>query len=74
MPWRPRRRRPGACPGSATGPVLRACSSKAAWAGPRETIYATGALWTYAQLVGPAHLGACTHPGGAEEKHVYMDL
>jgi dihydroxy-acid dehydratase len=45
-----------------------------AWSGPRETIYATGALWKYAQLVGPAHLGACTHPGGAAERHVYMDL
>jgi dihydroxy-acid dehydratase len=47
---------------------------RAEWKGPRETIYATGALWKYAQLVGPAHLGACTHPGGAAEKHVYMDL
>ena len=47
---------------------------RAAWTGPRETIYATGALWKYAQLVGPAHLGACTHPGGGAEKHVYMDL
>jgi dihydroxy-acid dehydratase len=45
-----------------------------AWTGPRATIYATGALWKYAQLVGPAHLGACTHPGGAAERHVYMDL
>jgi dihydroxy-acid dehydratase len=45
-----------------------------AWKGPRETIYATGALWKYAQLVGPAHLGACTHPGGTAERHVYMDL
>jgi dihydroxy-acid dehydratase len=44
------------------------------WKGPRETIYATGALWKYAQLVGPAHLGACTHPGGTAERHVYMDL
>jgi dihydroxy-acid dehydratase len=47
---------------------------RAEWAGPRETIYATGALWKYAQLVGPAHLGACTHPGGGAERHVYMDL
>jgi dihydroxy-acid dehydratase len=47
---------------------------RADWKGPRETIYATGALWKYAQLVGPAYLGACTHPGGAAEKHVYMDL
>jgi dihydroxy-acid dehydratase len=47
---------------------------RAAWGGPRETIYATGALWKYAQLVGPAHLGACTHPGAVAERHVYMDL
>jgi len=45
-----------------------------AWSGPRETIYATGALWKYAQLVGPANLGACTHPGAKAERHVYMDL
>jgi dihydroxy-acid dehydratase len=25
---------------------------KAQWAGPRDTIYASGALWKYAQLVG----------------------
>ncbi len=47
---------------------------RAEWQGPRETIYATGALWKYAQLVGPAKLGACTHPGGKFERHVYMDL
>ncbi|UWQ21889.1 dihydroxy-acid dehydratase [Jannaschia sp. W003] len=47
---------------------------RAEWGGPRETIYATGALWKYAQLVGPARTGAPTHPGGAREKHVYMDL
>jgi dihydroxy-acid dehydratase len=47
---------------------------KAAWAGPRETIYASGALWKYAQLVGGAKLGAVTHPGGKEERHEYMDL
>jgi len=47
---------------------------KANWKGPRETIYATGALWKYAQLVGPAVDGAVTHPGGAKEKHVYADL
>ncbi|NRA98999.1 MAG: dihydroxy-acid dehydratase [Rhodobacteraceae bacterium] len=44
------------------------------WGGPRETIYATGALWKYAQLVGSAKLGAATHPGGKLEKHIYMDL
>ncbi|WP_296766175.1 dihydroxy-acid dehydratase [Sediminimonas sp.] len=44
------------------------------WAGPRETIYASGALWKYAQLVGETYKGAVTHPGGKAEKHVYMDL
>ena len=44
------------------------------WGGARETIYASGALWKYAQLVGSARLGACTHPGAAAESHVYMDL
>ena len=44
------------------------------WKGPRETIYASGALWKYAQLVGETNKGAVTHPGGKAEKHVYMDL
>ena len=44
------------------------------WKGPRETIYASGALWKYAQLVGATDKGAVTHPGGKAEKHVYMDL
>jgi dihydroxy-acid dehydratase len=43
------------------------------WA-PRETLYASGALWKYAQVVGPAHLGAVTHPGAAAERHVYADI
>ena len=47
---------------------------RAAWSGPRETIYASGALWKYAQLVGDTRKGAVTHPGGKAEKHVYMDL
>ncbi|MBO9450470.1 dihydroxy-acid dehydratase [Tropicibacter sp. R16_0] len=47
---------------------------KAAWSGPRETIYASGALWKYAQLVGETYKGAVTHPGGKSEKHDYMDL
>ncbi|XOY57022.1 MAG: dihydroxy-acid dehydratase [Rhodobacterales bacterium] len=44
------------------------------WAGPRATIYASGALWKYAQLVGSTRLGALTHPGAKGEKHIYMDL
>lgn len=47
---------------------------KEAWTGPRETIYASGSLWKYAQLVGETYKGAVTHPGGAAEKHVYADL
>lgn len=47
---------------------------KANWKGPRETIYASGALWKYAQLVGGAQKGAVTHPGAKGEKHIYMDL
>ncbi|MCL4145148.1 UNVERIFIED_CONTAM: hypothetical protein GTU68_057181 [Idotea baltica] len=47
---------------------------KAAWAGPKETIYTSGALWKYAQLVGGALNGAVTHPGAKEERHIYMDL
>jgi dihydroxy-acid dehydratase len=46
---------------------------KKAWR-PRETMYGSGALWKYAQQVGPAHLGAVTHPGFAGEKHVYADI
>ncbi len=47
---------------------------RANWAGPRETIYASGALWKYSQLVGATYKGAVTHPGGGAEKHEYMDL
>ncbi|TDE37479.1 dihydroxy-acid dehydratase [Antarcticimicrobium sediminis] len=47
---------------------------RADWSGPRETIYASGALWKYAKLVGPTYQGAVTHPGGGAEKHDYMDL
>ena len=47
---------------------------KAKWAGPKKTIYASGALWKYAQLVGGARLGAVTHPGAKSEEHIYMDL
>jgi dihydroxy-acid dehydratase len=46
---------------------------KAAWR-PRGTDYNSGAIWRYAQNVGPAHLGALTHPGGAAETHCYADI
>jgi len=41
---------------------------------PRRSNYNTGALWKFAQLVGPAHLGAVTHPGGKAETHVFADI
>lgn len=41
---------------------------------PRETDYQSGALWKYAQTVGPAYLGAVTHPGAKAEKHCYADI
>jgi dihydroxy-acid dehydratase len=41
---------------------------------PRQTGYGAGALWKFAQGVGPAHLGAVTHPGMKGERHVYADL
>ena len=41
---------------------------------PRETIYQSGALWKYAQLVGDAEKGAVTHPGAKAEKECYGDI
>ncbi len=46
---------------------------KAKWQ-PRENAYQSGALWRYAQNVGPAWAGAVTHPGAKAEKHVFADI
>jgi dihydroxy-acid dehydratase len=46
---------------------------RAAWS-PRRTNYQSGAIWRYAQTVGPACFGAVTHPGAAAETHVYADI
>ncbi len=46
---------------------------RAAWL-PRRTDYQSGAIWKFAQGVGPAHLGAVTHPGGGAETHCYADI
>jgi dihydroxy-acid dehydratase len=46
---------------------------KAAWK-PRETQYGSGALWKFAQQVGPAVNGAVTHPGAAAERTCYADI
>jgi dihydroxy-acid dehydratase len=40
----------------------------------RTNDYQAGALWRYAQNVGPASKGAVTHPGAAAETHVYADI
>ena len=40
----------------------------------RQTDYGAGALWRYAQNVGPAYKGAVTHPGARAERHVYADI
>jgi dihydroxy-acid dehydratase len=41
---------------------------------PRGNDYNAGALWRYAQNVGPAYQGAVTHPGAKAETHVYADI
>jgi len=41
---------------------------------PRETLYTSGALHKFAQLVGPARDGAVTHPGAQVERHTFVDL
>ncbi|QZD92636.1 dihydroxy-acid dehydratase [Qipengyuania xiapuensis] len=41
---------------------------------PRTNDYQSGALWRYAQNVGPAASGAVTHPGAASETHVFADI
>ncbi|MGH7154854.1 MAG: dihydroxy-acid dehydratase, partial [Acetobacteraceae bacterium] len=46
---------------------------RAAWT-PRRTDYNSGAIWKYAQLVGPAQFGAVTHPGAAAESHCYANI
>jgi dihydroxy-acid dehydratase len=46
---------------------------RAAWK-PRPTGFGSGALWRYVQNVGPAYLGAVTHPGAAAETRMYADI
>ena len=41
---------------------------------PRRTDYQSGAIWKFAQTVGPARLGAVTHPGAKAETHVFADI
>ena len=46
---------------------------RAAWQ-PRLNDYQAGALWRFAQNVGPEVKGAVTHPGAAAETHVFADI
>jgi dihydroxy-acid dehydratase len=46
---------------------------KMSWS-PREGQFGSGAIWKYAQLVGPARYGALTNPGAQGEKECYADI
>jgi dihydroxy-acid dehydratase len=46
---------------------------RARWT-PRVNDYQSGALYRYAQTVGPASLGAVTHPGARAERHMFADI
>ena len=41
---------------------------------PKKINFGNGTLWKYAQTVGPAYLGAPTHPGAKNEVKVYADI
>ena len=41
---------------------------------PRKINFGSGTLWKYAQTVGPAYLGAPTHPGKKKEVKTYADI
>jgi len=41
---------------------------------PKKTNFGNGTLWKYAQTVGPAYLGAPTHPGAKKEVKCYADI
>ncbi|MBH90569.1 MAG: dihydroxy-acid dehydratase [Candidatus Marinimicrobia bacterium] len=41
---------------------------------PKKINFGNGTLWKYAQTVGPAYLGAPTHPGAKKEVRCYADI
>jgi dihydroxy-acid dehydratase len=41
---------------------------------PKRPSFGSGALWRYAQNVGPARFGAITAPGAADETRCYADI
>jgi len=54
-------------------PELVLTERKTRWQA-RTHDYQSGALWRYAQNVGPAYQGAVTHPGAKAETHVFADI
>ena len=40
----------------------------------KKSSFGSGTIWKYAQTVGPAYLGAPTHPGAKEEVRTYADI
>ena len=40
----------------------------------RKSDFGSGTLWKYAQTVGPAYLGAPTHPGKKKEVKEYSKI
>ena len=41
---------------------------------PKKINFGNGTLWKYAQTVGPAYLGAPTHPGKKKEVKEYSKI
>jgi len=54
-------------------PEVELARRRNAWTPPKND-YTSGALWKYAQQVGPARLGAVTHPGASVEVICYADI
>ena len=54
-------------------PELVLTERKTRWSA-RANDYQAGALWRYAQNVGPAYRGAVTHPGARSETHMFADI
>jgi dihydroxy-acid dehydratase len=48
-------------------------SRRAQWK-PKTAAFASGAIWRFAQNVGPARNGAVTHPGARSEVRCYADI
>jgi dihydroxy-acid dehydratase len=54
-------------------PAETLAARRANWQ-PRRNDYQSGAIWRFGQTVGPARMGAVTHPGAKAETHVFADI